>query len=33
MKPKEATETITGMQEGVFIDTLFYFFKKFCKNA
>ena len=31
MKPKEATEAITGMQEGVFINTLFYFIKNFCK--
>ena len=29
MKPEEATETITGMREGVLVNTLFYFFKNF----
>ena len=31
MKSEEATEAITGMQEGVFINTLFHFIKNFCK--
>ena len=31
MKPEEATETITGMREGVFINTLFHFLKTFCE--
>ena len=32
MKPKEATETITRMREGVFINTLFRFSKIICKT-
>lgn len=31
MKLEEATETITGMQEGVLINTLFHFIKNLCK--